>query len=135
LKFHNQEIWLAYPSLVELSKCALPVETSLGVASLINSIQKPYIEIEHKRRELVRQYGDTKNNEITVHTSKPKSVNFVVAFGELLEDYCEDDITIERVKLPSQIEISCPSCGDKLHIDFIVEPHMVLPLVQHFIET
>lgn len=135
MKLQNQEIWLAYPKLVELSKCPLPVEASAGIARLIQALQQPYIQIEQKRSELVRRFGKVNKDGATVSVGVKgrHAGDYAIAFAELLTAEWAEDIPVQRVILPGRVMEKCQTCGHETNIKFLIAPQMLLPLVQHFV--
>jgi len=135
MKLQNQDIWLAYPKLVQLSKIKFPVKVGLGIAKLLITLQQPYVAIERERIKLVNHYGvvDTEKKTVTVDQSSPEYGDYSVEFGQLLSTYWDDEFQFERVKLPEQITVTCGSCGKKTNINFIVDPQVLLPLEEKFV--
>lgn len=134
MKLQNQEIWLAYPNLKKLAQMALPVETSLGIAKQVRALQIPYSVIEFERKRMVNHYGVEKNGQVSVEQDSPCAGDFAVKFGGFLTEYWEDDILIEKVKLPSKIGAACESCGHVMEVVFLIDPQVLLPLVENFVE-
>jgi len=136
VRLQNQEIWLAYPKLKELAKTELPVEVSIGIARLIGQLQMPYAQIETTRRALVTKYGkEDKNHQINVDSYGETAGDFALEFGELLHANWPKDIHIERVKLPLKVSHSCPECGHEMELSYLIDPQILVPLVEHFVEV
>ncbi len=137
MRLQNQEIWLAFPELLKLSKVKLPVKASLGIGVLLTKLYNPYTIIEQERTKLVGHYGVTskEGNQTTVGFDNPNAGDFAREFGQLLNMEWEEDIEFERVKLPKEISCLCPSCKRNMEIPFLIDPQTLLPLKEHFIEV
>lgn len=135
MKLTNQDIWLAYPSLKQLSQITLPLDVSLGIARQIKLLQFPYATIEHERKELISKYGIQKDSQVIVDVSSPHAGDFALEFGNLLIEYWDEDIEIERVALPNKVESVCEECGHKTEVVFLVEPNILVPLYRYFISS
>lgn len=135
MKFQNQDIWLAYPSLKRLAQAEFPPVVSLGIAKQIKAMQIPYSVIEHERIKLVNQYGveNTETKQIEIDPSLPQAGDFAVAFGNLLTKCWDEDIPIERVTLPAKVESICEDCGHKREVVFLIDPQVLIPLYESFI--
>lgn len=132
MRLQNQDIWVVYSRLIELSKMTLPLETSLQIAKLLKILEKPYAEIEEKRKQLVWRFGkrNKKTNQIEVEKTMG---SFDVALGEYLLEYYNQDILFETVKLPRRISATCDTCGGHLDIAFLIDSDMLMPLLD-FVE-
>lgn len=132
----NEEIWLAYPSLVRLSKLELPAEVSLALARLTGRLHQPYHIIESRRQKLVQKYGvkDNKNGQIMVAPDSNRAGDFILEFGDLLFQEWEEDIEIEKVVLPREINAFCQECGHQYQTQFIIDAQVLMPLAEHFVE-
>uniref|UniRef100_A0A6M3IP46 Uncharacterized protein n=1 Tax=viral metagenome TaxID=1070528 RepID=A0A6M3IP46_9ZZZZ len=133
MKLQNQDIWLAYPSLVRLSEMRLPVDVGLGIAKLIKKLQGPYHEIEQKRKGFVQQYGTIEKGEMRVYPDSPNAGDFSVDFGQFLVEEWRDDFEIERVIIPTKIEGECIECGRNMDVVFLIDPQILIPLVKDFV--
>jgi len=137
MKLKNGEIWKAYPKLVELSKVKLPVKSSLAVAKLANKLQRPYAVVDGERGKLVSKYG--KENEETKQTSiGVENENWAVFIKELDEMFdmeWDDDIQFNKVKLPEKITDTCGKCNHNMDVVFQVEPEILIPLEEKFVEV
>ena len=133
----NQDIWLAYPKLVELSKIPLPVQVGLQLSKLQLMLQTPYIIIEMKRREIVGKYGttNTETNTAEVNTDNPQAAEFAVEFGGLLVTEWPVDFQFEKVRLPLLLVEPCPCCKQEIGVPFIIDPQTLLPLRDYFVEV
>lgn len=135
MKLQKQDIWLAYPKLVELSRAPLPLDISAGIARQMKALQIPYALIEHERIELVNRYGKKdKRGQVSVERENPHAGDFAADFGEYLAREWEDDIPVERLSLPDKIESVCETCGHKTEVVFLIDPQVLLPLLEHFVE-
>ena len=134
MNLQNQDIWLAYPKLVEISKASFPPDVSAGIARLLKALQIPYALIEHERIELINRYGKRdKNGQVSVARDNPRAGEFATVFGEYLARDWDEDIQVQRVKIPGKIESICETCGHKTEIIFLIDPQVLLPL-EYFIE-
>ncbi len=133
MKLQNQDIWLAYPSLKRLAQAEFPPDVSVGLAKQIKALQIPYSVIEFERKRMVNHYGVEKDGQVSVDNSSPQSGDFAVAFGNLLTEYWDDDIPIERVTLPAKVESICEDCGHKREVVFLIDPQVLIPLYESFI--
>jgi hypothetical protein len=135
MKLQNQDIWLAYPKLVELSNADFPIDVSAGIARQLKALQAPYAIIEHERIQLVNRYGKKdKSGQVSVDRSNRHAGEFAAAFGGYLAGDWGEDIPIERVALPSKITSTCEACGQIHEVIFQIDPQVLLPLLEHFIE-
>ena len=135
MKLLNQEIWLAYPKLVALSKIPLPVKSGLQIGLLLSKLQQPYIAIERERTKLVNRYGvEDANHILNVNFDNPKAGDFAVKFGELLMADWGEDIEFEKAKLFTLMSGDCPHCKGAIDIPFVIDPQILLPLQEKFIE-
>ncbi len=136
MKLQNQDIWLAYPKLVELSKIQFPVKISLGLAKLAMKLQQPYAVIEHERIKLVNRHGveDKEKKTVTIDAGSPESGDFAREFGELLNAHWDDDFQLKKVKLPKKIVATCEGCGKKTTATFLINPQLLMPLQGYFVE-
>ena len=135
MKLTNQEIWLAYPILKRLAQVEFPLAVSLGIARQIKSLQIPYSVIEFERKRMVNHYGAKRNGQVTVSSDSLQAGDFAVAFGNLLTEYWDEDIPIERVELPNRVESICEDCGHKREIIFLIDPQILIPLYENFISS
>ncbi len=135
MKLSNQDIWLAYPKLVELSKVKFPIKTGLGVAKLLKKLQEPYAIIEHERVKLVNHWGvkNLETKQVSIDPSSLEAGDFAREFGELLITEWGDDFQIEKIKLPDKIQGKCDGCEKNLDIVFLIDPQVLMPL-EKFIE-
>lgn len=142
----KQDIWLAYPALVVIGGgemkgvsypgAKLPSEVSLGIARLMDAIVAPYWIIEREREVLARKYGklDKKRGLIIVAPDSDKAGDFTLEFGNLLGQQWPAEIEFEKVRLPLKISSVCTKCGQVTETVFQIEPQLLLPLVEYFIE-
>ncbi len=137
MKLQNQEIWLAYAKLVELSKIKFPIKTSLGIAKLLIKLRQPYAAIEHERSKLVNHYGveNKATRQVTVSLDSPKAGDFAREFGELLTEYWDEEIEFEKVKLPEKITGNCDACHHNMDVVFLLDPETLMPLTEKFVEV
>lgn len=137
MKLKNSEIWEAYPKLVELSRVKLPVKTSLKVAKLANKLRQPFSIIDGERNKLVQKYG-TQDKETKLLSVQPDNENapaFFKEFNELMEIEWDEDFELERVRLPEKITGTCDKCHHNMDVSFLIEPEILMPLAEHFIEV
>ena len=137
MRLTNQDIWLAYPKIVELSKIPLPVKTGMQLGEIRLMLQSPYIIIETKRREIVGKYGsiNPETETVEVNTDNPQAADFAVEFGGLLMDEWPLDFQFEKARLPLLITKPCPCCKQEIGVPFIIDPQVLLPLREYFIEV
>ena len=129
----NQDIWLAYPCLIKLLKCQFPVNVSISIAKLMGALEKPYWAIEAKRVQLVKKYGTLKGDLFIIPSDSEKAGDFAVASSELLMQEW-GNLEIEKVKLPQKITSKCEKCGHTTEILFQIEPNLLVPLTELFVE-
>jgi len=144
LKLTNQEIWLACPNLIKIAGgklgktvypgIKLPVKVSLGIATIISKLQKPYLVIENERIKLVQKHG-TLDKEAGLIKVGEGNADYSLEFGELLVSEWPDDFQFERIKLPDTITATCGKCGEKMNVSFLIEPNILMPLLEHFLEV
>jgi len=134
VELSNQEIWLAYPNLVILSKLRLPFKASMGIAALMSGLRDPFSAIERKRLELVAKYGEhnDKTRQTTVAMDGKNAAVFAKEFGELLMP--TRDWELNKVTLPETILAACDKCKHKVEVPILIEPNLLLPL-QKFLEV
>ena len=136
MKLQNQEIWLAYPKLVALTKIPLPVKTGIQIGLLAAKLQQPYIIIEGERRKLVNQFGiDNGHGEKTVDVTNPEYGDFSLKFGELLMLDWIEDIAFEKAQIPTLMAGECPHCQKTINVPFVIDPQILLPLQEKLIEV
>lgn len=135
MKLLNQEIWLAYPKLVALSKIPLPIKSGLQIGLLLAKLQQPYIAIERERAKLVNRYGIEDSNTHMQHVEfdNPKAGDFAVQFGGLLMQDWAEDIEFEKAKIFTLMSGDCPHCKGAIDIPFVIDPQILLPLQEKFI--
>ena len=135
-KLTQQDIWLAYPALERLLKVSLPAELSLRVASLAAQLRAPYLAVEQERQTLVRRYGklDKSAGLITVEMDSDEAGDYTLAFAGMLCRVWTEEIPFQKVKIPRLILETCRSCGHITETLFRIEPQLLLPLAEHFIE-
>ena len=137
MKLTNQEIWLAYPNLMRLAKVTFPVKVSLGLAKLAAKLQMPYTIIERERAKLVKKYGvmDEKKTKITVPPDAEVAGAFALELSELLMTEWHDDLQLEKVSIPQKMTAKCEHCGQPMDVVVIIEPNILIPLAEHFVEV
>ena len=137
MKLTNQEIWLAYPNIMKLCKVTFPVKIGLGLAKLAARLQGPYAVIERERAKLVKKYGvmDEAKTKITVATDSNIASVFALELSELLMAEWSDNIEIEKVAIPQKMPAKCEHCGQPMDIVCLIEPQILIPLAEHFIEV
>jgi len=133
----NREIWKAYPQLVELSRVKLPIRPSIGVAKIINILEKPYTIIDKKRLEILAEYAkvDPKTKEKSLTPNDAGYSGFVEKLDELLDMEWDKDIKIEKVKLPERIAGTCDACHHNMDVEFLIEAFILVPLQEKFVEV
>ena len=136
MKLLNQEIWLAYPKLVALTKIPLPVKTGIQIGLLTAKLQQAYIIIEGERRKLVDRFGiDNGHGEKTVDVTNPQYGDFSLKFGELLMLDWKEDIAFEKAVIPTLMAGECPHCQKTINVPFVIDPQILLPLQEKLIEV
>ncbi len=146
MKLINQEIWLAYPNIKRLcgddpdplkQRVTFPVKISLGLARLAARLQGPYTVIERERAKLVKKYGvmDEAKKKITVASDGETASKFALELSELLMAEWPDDISIEKVAIPQKMSGKCEHCGQPMDIVVLIEPQILIPLAEHFVEV
>ena len=137
MQLTNQEIWLAYPNLLKLAKVTFPVKMSLGLAKLAAKLQGPYIIIERERAKLVKKYGkmDEAKTKITVPPDAEVAAAFALELSELLMTEWQDDLQLEKVNIPQIMRGKCEHCGQPTDIVVLIEPNILIPLAEHFVEV
>lgn len=137
MKLRNQEIHLAFTNLVKLSQLKLPVNVSYGVAVLISKLKQSYSVIEGERQRLVMKYGklNPAKNQITVAFDGENAGDFAREYGEILAKVWEDDFVFDKVILPTTITVTCENCKHKTETPLLIEPNILLPLQEKFIEV
>ena len=137
MKLTNQEIWLAYPNIMKLAKVTFPVKVSLGLARLGARLQGPYTIIERERAKLVKKYGvmDEAKTKITVATDGDTASAFALELSELLMTEWYEDVQLEKVVIPKKMLGKCERCGQPMDIVCLIEPQILIPLAEHFVEV
>ena len=137
MKLKNGEIWTAYPKLVELSKVKLPVKPSMGVAKLANKLQRPYAVVDGERGKLVAKYGkeDEKTKQTSISVESESWADFIKELDEMFEMEWDDDIQFNKVKLPEKVTGTCDKCNHNMDVTFQVEPEILIPLEDKFVEV
>ncbi len=137
MKLINQEIWLAYPNIMRLCKVTFPVKVGLGLARLAARLQGPYVVIERERAQLVKKYGvvDEAKTKITVPPDSDVAHAFALELSELLMAEWHEDLQIEKVIIPQKMIAKCEHCGHPMDIVVLIEPQILIPLAEHFVEV
>ncbi len=137
MRLINQEIWLAYPNVMKLCEVTFPVKVGLGLAKLAARLQGPYAVIERERAKLVKKYGikDESGKKITVPPNGDVASVFALELSELLMTEWSDNIEIEKVIIPEKMPAKCPHCNQPMDIVVLIEPQILIPLAEHFVEV
>ena len=137
MKLKNGEIWRAYPKLVELSKVKLPIKPSLAVAKLTNKLQRPYAVVDGERGKLVSKYGkeDEKTKQTSISVESESWADFIKELDEMFEMEWDEDIQFSKVKLPEKATGTCDKCNHNMDVTFQVEPEILIPLEDKFVEV
>ena len=137
MKLSNGEIYRAYQALVELGKVKLPVRTSLDVAVITNKLEPAAKVISGEDEKLIKKYSE--KDEITGQTgikrSSSKMALYLKDLDVVLDPVCADDFNIKKIKLPEKIAGTCDSCHHNLDVTFLVEPAILMPLAEKFVEV
>ena len=123
MKLTNQEIWLAYPNLMQLYKLKIPFATGIAIGLLLFKLQQPYTIIENERQRLLNRYGVSDGKVVTIAQDSPNAGDFAVEFGGLLTVEWPEEFEFEKVKLPS----------DMLSYGAGIQ-NAIIPLREYFIE-
>ena len=137
MKLKNGEIWRAFPKLVELSKVKLPIKPSLAVAKLANKLQRPYAVVDGERGKLVAKYGkeDEKTKQTSISVESESWADFIKELDEMFDMEWDDDIQFSKVKLPEKVTGTCDKCNHNIDVTFQVEPEILIPLEDKFVEV
>lgn len=137
MKLSNREIYKAYQALVELGKVKLPVKTSLEVAVLTNKLEAPFKVISGEGDKLIKKYGtkDEKTGQVGLKGNSPKLLDYVKDFDVVLDKEWDEDFTIKKVKLPEKVAGTCDKCNHNLDVTFLIEPAILIPLEEKFVEV
>lgn len=134
----NQDIWLAYPNLMELLKRKWPVDVSVAIAisvtKIIAQLEEAYWAVDRERSKLVIKYGVRVGEKVTVPPDAENAGDFALVFSEFLMREV-GNIPIEKIKLPRKVTSKCDKCGQDMEILFQIEPNLLVPLAEHFVEV
>jgi len=133
----NREIWKAYPQLVELSRVKLPIRPSLGVAKIINVLEKPYTILDKERLKILGEYAkvDKKTQQKTLTPNDPGYSTFIEKLDELFDIEWDKEIKIEKIKIPEKIAGTCEACHNNMDVEFLIEASILVPLQEKFVEV
>jgi len=136
MKLKNQDIWMAYPNLIKLSQIKFPVKTGLQIAYIVSKLEAPYKIIEQERRKLVNLYGKAVKgtDKTSVDLASAEAGDFSREFGVLLIQSWPDELEFEKIRLPEKVDVKCDSCGCVFEFPFIIEPQILMPLQETFLE-
>lgn len=121
---NNQDIWLAYPALIELSRLIQSGDTAQVIARNIKALQSHYYEIEHSRRELARKYGIRKPGDAF------NCPEYIVESSKILSG--ESDVEIEPFEIPDKV-IYVYAGGRQVEVPFLCKPGDLAPLTEHIV--
>lgn len=131
----NRELWRAYPQLLELSKVKLPIKTSLDIAKLANTLEKPYLVIDKERLKIREKYVvRDKEGKKSFDINSPTYPEFEKEFNELLDLEWDKDLRVTKIRLPEKIAGTCPACHHNMDVEFLIEGAVLTPLTDKFIE-
>ena len=137
MKLKNGEIWRAYPKLIELSRVKLPIKPSIAVAKLANKLQRPYAVVDGERGKLVAKYGkeDEETRQTSISVESESWADFIKELDEMFDMEWDDDIQFSKVKLPEKVTGTCDKCNHNMDVTFQVEPEILIPLEEKFVEV
>jgi len=114
MKATLKEIWSCQRALGKLAKVSpIPIKTSYWVANRTKKLMKEIEEVEAKRLELVKKYGEEESGTKQVSVSEENMQKFSDEFNELLSTEIEVDIQKFSIE-------DFPNCTSLLAEDFIV---------------
>ena len=136
MRLTNQEIWKAYPKLLELSRVKLPIRASLGVAKIVNKLSKPYEVIGGEVNKLIKKYEkvDPETKKSGIALDSPEMPLYLKDLKVLLDEPWGDNIAFDKVKLPDMVAGTCDKCKHNLDVPLLIEPAILIPLADNFIE-
>jgi hypothetical protein len=108
----------------------------LGVAKLINKLSKPYEVLNGEVVKLINKYEkvDPKTNKAGIAQDAPEMSLYLNDLSQLLDDKWDDNITFDKVRLPDMIAGTCDKCHHNMDVPFMIEPAILIPLADTFIE-
>ena len=137
MKLEKKAIFEAYPMLIRLARVRLPVRASVDTATLIKKLTHAYEVLSDEGNKLIKKHGkeDPKTKQIGVRVGTTMMDNYNADLKEMLEGEWDEDLSIKKVKLPDVIAGSCDKCHHNLDIKFLIEPEILVPLVDLFVEV
>ena len=132
------EIWRAYPQLRRLGEVKIPVRASAKIGEYVSALERPYNNIEKQRLKLLNEYveEDKKTKEKkSLIPGEEKYFAFMDKWDEILAVEWGGLIKIERVKLSERISGTCDACHHNMDVEFLIEPSILAPLVEKFVEV
>ena len=137
MKLEKKAIYEAYPMLVRLARMRLPVRASVDAATIIKKLTPAYEVLSGEGNKLIKQHGteDPKTKQIGVRVGTASMDKYEADLKVMLEGEWDEDLSIKKVKLPDVIAGSCDKCHHNLDIKFLIEPEILVPLVDLFVEV
>ena len=108
MKLKNETVFNAKESILKLKGSSLPIRILVKVNKTASAIIDQYNFIEGCREELVRKYGEHREDGFYVDKNDTEKINkFYEEFKELLD--CEEEIDVRKVSvedLPETVELN-----------------------------
>lgn len=108
MKLKNETVYNAKSSIEKLKGSTLPIRIMVKVNKTASAILDQYSFIENCRQDLVRKYGEQKDDGFYVNKEDEEKIGkFYEEFKELLE--CEEEIDVRKVPiedLPETVELN-----------------------------
>jgi len=90
--------------LTKLLEQQLPVKAGFKLSKILKEFSKELGELEDQRQKLIRQYGETVENQITI-TDPEKLEKFHSEFGELLKEEITFEYTPINIDLLGDVDM------------------------------
>lgn len=108
MKLKNETVFNAKESILKLKGSNLPIRIMVKVNKTARATLDQYSFIENCRQDLVRKYGEQKDDGFYVNKEDEEKIGkFYEEFKELLE--CEEEIDVRKVPiedLPETVELN-----------------------------
>ncbi len=118
MKATLKEIWASQRALGKLTKVVpLPIKTSYGVGVRTKKLLTEIEEVEAKRLELVKKYGEAQSGTEQISVSEENMKKFTDEFNELLAT--EIEIDIQKFNVEDFIGCSSLAGEDLIVLSFL----------------